>query len=67
MKKIDILNFITDFRKSPNDIKTYAQIAAQFAVKDETMFNSLLHELQQTKVLKETQLNGERAYQVVTR
>lgn len=67
MKKIDILNFITDFRKSPNAIKTHAQILANLNVSDETVLVNLLNELQQTKVLKQTEINGEKAYQVVTR
>ena len=65
MKKIDILNFITDFRKSPNDIKTYSQIVSKLSVTDEQKLNDLLAELQQTKVLKQTDLNGEKAFQVV--
>jgi hypothetical protein len=30
MKKIDILNFITNFRKSPNDVKTYSERETYF-------------------------------------
>jgi hypothetical protein len=67
MKKIDILNFITNFRKSPNEIKTYADLLNHLGTANEAALNQLLIELQQTKVLRETQLNGEKAYQVVTK
>lgn len=67
VKKIDILNYITNFRKAPNDIKTYAQIVEHIGNANEPLVNQLLNELQQTRVLKETQLHGEKAYQVVTK
>lgn len=67
MKKIDILNFITDFRKSPNDVKTYAQLINHLGSSNEPQIKAYISELQQTKVLKETELNGEKAYQVVTK
>lgn len=67
MKKIDILNYITNFRKSPNDIKTYNQLVEHLGVSNQASLNQLLIELQQTRVLKETQVNGEKAYQVVTK
>lgn len=66
MKKIDILNFITNNRKSPNDIKTYIEILTHMKA-DEAKLKELLIELQQTRVLKETEKNGEKAYQVVTK
>ena len=66
MKKIDILNFITNFRKSPNDIKTYQEILANTGG-DEQKLNELLAELKQTRVLKEIDLNGGKSYQVVTK
>jgi hypothetical protein len=67
MKKIDILNFITNFRKAPNDIKTYSDLVTNLGTENEATINQLLAELQQTRVLKETNLNGEKAYQVVTK
>jgi hypothetical protein len=67
MKKIDILNFITDFRKSPNDVKTYAQLVGHLGSSNEPQIKAYIAELQQTKVLRETELNGEKAYQVVTK
>ena len=67
MKKIDILNFITDFRKSPNDVKTYSQLVSHLGATNETQIQAFLTELQQTKVLRETEKNGEKAYQVVTK
>jgi len=66
MKKIDILNFITNFRKSPNDIKSYQEILANTGG-DEQKLNELLAELKQTRVLKEIDLNGGKSYQVVTK
>jgi hypothetical protein len=67
MKKIDILNFITNFRKSPNDIKTYSQLVSHLGSSNEDKLQELLAELQQTRVLKQTELQGEKAYQVVTK
>lgn len=67
MKKIDILNFITDGRKAPNDIKTHSQLVSFLKIQDETALNALIAELQQTKVLRQTEKNGEKAYQVVAR
>jgi hypothetical protein len=67
MKKIDILNFITNFRKSPNDIKTYSEIVAHLGAANESSIQQYLAELQQTRVLKETQQNGEKAYQVAAK
>jgi hypothetical protein len=67
MKKIDILNFITNFRKSPNEIKTRAQILEHLGNDRENLLDAMLSELQQAKVVRETQYNGERAYQVISR
>ncbi len=66
MKKIDILNFITTFRKSPNDINSYQEILAN-TEGDEQKLNELIAELKQTRVLKELDSNGEKSYQVVTK
>lgn len=49
MRKIDILNFITDFRKAPNDIKTYAQVLAHLGVAHEQSISQMLSELQEAK------------------
>ena len=67
MKKIDILNFLTDFRKSPNSIKTHRQLIDHLGPVNEGAINAMLSELQQTKVIRLTELNGERAYQVISR
>ncbi|MBT1706236.1 hypothetical protein [Chryseosolibacter indicus] len=67
MKKIDILNYITNFRKAPNDIKTHSQIVSQLNVSDETLLNQLLLELVQSKVIRQTEADGEKAYQVISR
>lgn len=65
MKKIDILNFITDFRRSPNNKKTYSELVSHLGVTNEAVLNEMLTELQQTKVLKKTEVNGEQMFQVV--
>jgi hypothetical protein len=67
MKKIDILNFITNFRKSPNDIKTYNDIVQHLGAASENALSQYLAELEQAKVIRETQLNGQKAYQVISR
>ncbi len=67
MKKIDILNFITDFRKAPNSIKTLQQIVSHLGIQHEPSIQSMLDDLQKAKVVKQTELNGEKAYQVIAR
>lgn len=67
MRKIDILNFITDFRKAPNDIKTYAQVLSHMGVTNESSIMQMLAELQEARIIKQTELNGERAFQVIAR
>ena len=42
MKKIDILNFITNFRKSPNDIKTYKELLSHLGESNEAKVNDFL-------------------------
>ncbi len=67
MKKIDVLNFITDFRKAPNDIKTYRQMVEHLGAANEGLIQQYISELQQQRVIRETELNGQKAYQVVAR
>jgi hypothetical protein len=67
MKKIDILNFITDFRKSPNSMKTYREIINHLGSQYVSTIDVMLDELQKNKVVKQTELNGEKAYQVISR
>lgn len=67
MRKIDLLNFITDFRKAPNDIKTYAQVLSHLGVTNEQTVMQMLAELQEARVIRQTELNGERAFQVIAR
>ncbi len=67
MKKIDILNFITDFRKAPNDIKTFKEIVSHLGAADEAQLTTMLNEMQQMRVLKQVEKNGERAYQVAAK
>jgi hypothetical protein len=67
MKKIDILNFITSFRKAPNDIKTYSELITHLGATNEATVNQLLEELRQARVIKEVEARGEKAYQVIAR
>lgn len=67
MKKIDILNFITSFRKAPNDIKTYQEILGHVGETNSEMLKAMLAELRQSRVVKEVDANGQKAYQVIAR
>jgi hypothetical protein len=67
MKKIDILNFITNFRKSPNDIKTYSELLTYIGPGNEQALLQFLNELQQGRVIRETQQDGQKAYQVISK
>jgi hypothetical protein len=67
MKKIDILNFITDFRRSPNAIKTHRELVSHLGLQNEGAIKMMLDDLQKGKVVKQTELNGETAYQVISR
>lgn len=67
MKKIDILNFITDFRKAPNRIVSHQDLVNHLGSSNESTMNTLLTELQQSKIVKLTELNGDKAYQVISR
>ena len=67
MKKIDILNYITSFRKAPNDVKTYRELLDHLGVEKSTTIDEMLLELQHSRVIRETSVNGEKAYQVISR
>lgn len=67
MKKIDILNFITDFRKAPNDIKSLSEISAHMGTSDQDALLRLLEEMKQMRTLREVEKNGERAFQVTAK
>lgn len=67
IKKVDILSFITDGRKAPNDIKTHSQLISHLGTDNEAAVVSLLGELIAQRVVKPTEKNGEKAYQVVAR
>jgi len=67
MKKIDILNFITNFRQAPNDIKTYGQLVTHLGEANEPTLKQMLQELQQSRVVREVEANGEKGYQVMAR
>lgn len=67
MKKIDILNFITDFRKSPNQVKSLAEIKTHLGANDEQALTTMLDEMKQMRTLREIEKNGERAFQVAAK
>jgi hypothetical protein len=67
LKKIDILNFITDSRKAPNDIKTHAQLISHLGNDNEPAIAAMLSELKAQKVVREVEKGGEKAYQVIAR
>jgi hypothetical protein len=67
IKKVDILNFITDFRKAPNDVKTHSQLMTHVGTQHENAVSAMLGELMAQKVVKLTEKNGEKAYQVIAR
>lgn len=67
MKKIDILNYITNFRKAPNDVKTYKELLAHLGTDNSSMIDQMLGELQQSRVIRETLRDGEKAFQVISR
>ena len=67
MKKIDILNFITNFRKAPNDVKSLSEIKAHLKVTDEAALLAMLEEMRQLRALREVEKNGERAFQVAAK
>jgi hypothetical protein len=67
MKKIDILNFITDFRKAPNDIKTLSEISVHMGANDQEALLRLLEEMKQMRTLREVEKNGEKAFQVTAK
>lgn len=64
IKKIDILNFITDFRKTPNSIKTYKELLDKLGAHQEPQLQVFLAELKQLNVIAEVEKDGEKAYQV---
>ena len=67
MKKIDILNFITSFRKAPNDIKTHQELLSHLGIENEATMNQMLQELQQSRVIREVETSGQKSYQVIAR
>lgn len=67
MKKIDILNFITDYRKAPNAVKTYSELVSHLGKENETAMNAMLGEMKQLRTIKESEVNGERAFQVMSK
>jgi hypothetical protein len=67
MKKIDILNFITDFRKSPNEVKTITEISNHLKASNNEALMLMLEEMKQMRTLREVEKNGERAFQVAAK
>lgn len=67
IKKIDILNFITDNRKAPNDIKAHSALISHLGADNEATVLTMLSELKTQKVVRELDKNGEKAYQVIAR
>ncbi len=67
MKKIDILNFITSFRKEPNAVKTHEELLNHLGKENATTVEQMLAELQQTRVIREIERDGQKAYQVISR
>lgn len=64
MKKIDILNFITNFRKEPNAIKSLSEIEAHLGAVNITALVNMLEEMKQMRTLREVEKDGQRAFQV---
>jgi len=67
MKKVDILNFITDFRKAPNDVKTHSQVIVQFGAENEAAILAMLGDLKAQKVVREVEKGAEKGYQVIAK
>jgi len=67
LRKVDILNFITDFRKAPNDIKTHNQLIGHLGSQNEPAIAAMLGELKAQKVVREVEKNGEKGYQVIAK
>ena len=67
IKKIDILNFITDFRKTPNDVKSLVEISAHLDVDNTSQLIPMLEEMKQMRTLREVEKDGERAFQVAAK
>ena len=67
MKKIDILNYITSFRKLPNGIKTLTEIKTHLNVQQEDSLLTMLEEMKQMRTLREVEKDGQRAFQVAAK
>ncbi len=67
IKKIDILNFITNFRKAPNEIKSLTELKAHLKITDDTALLAMLEEMKHLRTLREVEKNGERAFQVTAK
>lgn len=64
VKKVDILNFITDFRKAPNQVKTHQELLQHLGTQHEASIQAMLAEMKHLGVIRETEAEGQKAYQV---
>ena len=67
MKKIDILNYITSFRKLPNDIKTFTEIKTHLNAQQDDTLLAMLEDMKQMRTLREVEKDGQRAFQVAAK
>jgi hypothetical protein len=67
MKKIDILNYITSFRKQPNDIKTFSEIKTHLNAEQDEVLWVMLEDMKQLRTIREVEKNGERGFQVAAK
>ncbi|HEY3430677.1 MAG TPA: hypothetical protein VGK39_08380 [Cyclobacteriaceae bacterium] len=67
MKKIDILNYITSFRKQPNDIKTFTEIKTHLNAQQDDTLLAMLEDMKQMRTLREVEKDGQRAFQVAAK
>jgi hypothetical protein len=67
MKKIDILNFISNFRTQPNNVKTFSEIKAHLNTQQDEALQAMLEDMKQMRSLREVQKDGQRAFQVAAK
>jgi hypothetical protein len=67
MKKIDILNFITNFRTQPNNVKTFSEIKTHLNAQQDEALQAMLEDMKQMRTLRELEKDGQRAFQVAAK